>query len=93
MIDTIGAPLYDAYSAITSNKEINKIFKNFIKNRSDELDKYVSKPIKNIYKKIGGTIIEQNYSEGGGGDDDEDDIDINNIKKKNTIAINVKKSY
>ncbi|NQW49522.1 MAG: ATP-binding protein, partial [Planctomycetes bacterium] len=28
---------------------------------------YVSKPIKNIYKKIGGTIIEQNYSEGGDG--------------------------
>jgi hypothetical protein len=34
----------------------------------------------------------QNYSEGGG-DDDEDEVDISNLKKKNTVAINVKKSY
>ena len=35
----------------------------------------------------------QNYSEGGGGDD-EDEVDINSLqKKKNSIAINVKKSY
>lgn len=34
----------------------------------------------------------QNYSEGGG--DEEDEVDINTIqKKKNSIAINVKKSY
>jgi hypothetical protein len=34
----------------------------------------------------------QNYSEGGG--DEEDDVDINSLqKKKNSIAINVKKSY
>ena len=34
----------------------------------------------------------QNYSEGGG--DDEDEVDINSLqKKKNSIAINVKKSY
>ena len=33
-----------------------------------------------------------NYSEGGG-DEDNDEVDFNTIKKKNTIAINVKKSY
>ena len=33
----------------------------------------------------------QNYSEGGG--DEEEEVDINSLKKKNSIAINVKKSY
>ena len=32
----------------------------------------------------------QNYSEGG---DEEEEVDINSLKKKNSIAINVKKSY
>ena len=35
----------------------------------------------------------QNYADGGG-DDEEDEVDINSLqKKKNSIAINVKKSY
>ena len=63
LIDFIGKPLYDSYIALSSDGEENELFKNFIKNRRNDLDKYVSKPIKNIYKKIGGTIIEQNYSE------------------------------